>query len=394
MTPYLSYVMKQQKILFLAVIAFLPLVFVSCIGVTQTASGWSGPTVQDGIIYVASKDGGVVAVNSSNRDVLWFYEMVTTSGGGLGCGPTSIPMAIYATPIVYGDSVYVGTYSGEVYALSTADGEVIWVYPPKGEGYIGAVVGSPVIANGIIYASSSDGKVYALNTTNGKRKWETDHALADKLWTSPAVVGDTLYISTFDGHIHALSIETGGLLDWSFQSEAGFASSPVIDEDTMFLGSFDRYLYAIEIGGNESMWKWKFPQEKPAGNWFWASPIVNEGIVYASCLNGKLYAIEAETGQVVWEFDAGSPIVSSPVLMDNLLIVIDESGTVYVFDLSTELEDEAAPLKIISIDADVRSSFCAQEGLVYIRGEDNWMYVVDIDKGEVSWNFDLTEKEE
>ena len=386
--------MKQQKILFLAVIAFLPLVFVSCVGVTQTASGWSGPTVQDGIIYVASKDGGVVAVNSSNRDVLWFYEMVTTSGGGLGCGPTSIPMAIYATPIVYGDSVYVGTYSGEVYALSTADGENIWVYPPKGEGYIGAVVGSPVITNGIIYASSSDGKVYALDTTNGKRKWETDHALADKLWTSPAVVGDTLYISTFDGHIHALSIETGGLLDWSFQSEAGFASSPVIDEDTMFLGSFDRYLYAIEIGGNESMWKWKFPQEKPAGNWFWASPIVNEGIVYASCLDGKLYAIEAETGQEVWEFDAESPIVSSPVLMDNLLIVTDGSGTVYVFDLSAELEGEIVPLKVISIGADVRSSFCAQEGLVYIRGEDNWVYVVDIDKGEVSWNFDLTKKEE
>ena len=392
MTPYLSYVMKQQKILFLAVIAFLPLVFVSCIGVTQTASGWSGPTVQDGIIYVASKDGGVVAVNSSNRDVLWFYEMVTTSGGGLGCGPTSNPMAIYSTPIVYGDSVYVGTYSGEVYALSTADGENIWVYPPKGEGYIGAVVGSPVIANGIIYASSSDGKVYALNTTNGKRKWETDHALADKLWTSPAVVGDTLYISTFDGHIHALSIETGGLLAWSFQSEAGFVSSPVIYEGTMFLGSFDRYLYAIKIGSNVSMWK--FPEEEPAGNWFWASPIVNEGIVYAGCLDGKLYAIEAETGQEVWEFDAGNPIVSSPVLMDNLLIVTDESGTVYVFDLSIEIGDEVVPLKIISIGADVRSSFCAQEGLVYIRDEDNWIYVVDIDREEVSWNFDLTKKEE
>ncbi len=392
MTPYLSYVMKQQKILFLAVIAFLPLVFVSCIGVTQTASGWSGPTVQDGIIYVASKDGGVVAVNSSNRDVLWFYEMVTTSGGGLGCGPTSIPMAIYSTPIVYGDSVYVGTYSGEVYALSTADGENIWVYPPKGEGYIGAVVGSPVITNGIIYASSSDGKVYALDTTNGKRKWETDHALADKLWTSPAVVGDTLYISTFDGHIYALSVETGELSDWSFQSEAGFASSPVIYEDTIFLGSFDRHLYAIKIGSNVSMWK--FPEEEPVGNWFWASPIVNEGIVYAGCLDGKLYAIEAETGQEVWEFDAGSPIVSSPVLVDNLLIVIDESGTVYVFDLSADLEGEIAPLKVIPIGADVRSSFCAQESLVYIRGEDNWVYVVDIDKGEVSWNFDLTKKEE
>jgi len=391
--PYLSYIMKRPKVLLLTVTALLPLVLVSCIGVGQAASGWSGPTVQDGIIYVASRDGGVVAVNSSNRDVLWFYEMVTTSGGGLACGPTSAPTAIYGTPIVDGDLVYFGTYSGEVYALSTADGEDIWVYPPKGEGYIGAVVGSPVIANGIIYTSSSDGRVYALNATNGKRKWATDHALADKLWTSPAVVGDTLYISTFDGHIHALSVETGELLDWSFQSEAGFASAPVIYEDTIFLGSFDLYLYAIEIGSNVSMWR--FPQEKPAGKWFWASPIVNEGVVYAGCLDGKLYAIEAETGEELWEFDAASPIVTSPVLMDNLLTIADESGTVYVFDVSAEFGDEAVPLRAISIGASVRSSFWAQNGLIYIRGEDNSIYVVDVGRGEIveGWPLSLASEE-
>jgi len=165
----------------------------------------------------------------------------------------------------------------------------------------------------------------------------------------------------------------------------------VIDEDTIFLGSFDRHLYAVKIGSDLPMWK--FPEEKPAGNWFWASPIVNEGIVYTGCLDSKLYAIEAQTGEKLWEFDAGNPIVSSPVLMDNLLIVTDESGTVYVFDLSTELGDEAMPLKTISIGAAVRSSFCAQEGLVYIRGEDNQLYVMDIEKGEVSWKVPLSIEE-
>jgi outer membrane protein assembly factor BamB len=394
-TRYLSYRMKQPKILFLALIALLPLILVSCIsGYTQLAKGWAGTAVHEGIIYVGTMDGRVVAINSSTENLEWSYSTtpVTAPSGGLSCGQTSAPTAIYGTPVVDRDMIYIGTYSGEVYALNTANGEYIWVYPPKGEGYIGAVVGSPVIANGIIYTSSSDGKVYALNTTNGKRKWETDHTLAEKLWTSPAVIGDTLYVSTFDGHIYALSIETGELLDWSFESETGFASSPVLYGDTIFLGSFDRYLYAVKMGSDVPIWK--FPQEEPAGNWFWASPVVNEGIVYAGCLDGRIYAIEAETGGKLWEFDAGNPIVSSPVLMDNLLIVTDESGTVYVFDLSAELGDEAVPLKTISIGADVRSSFSAQEGLVYIRGEDNQLYVVDIDRGGVSWKVDLTEKEE
>jgi len=390
--------MKQPKILLFIVIALLPLTLVSCIpGSAQLAKGWSGTAVHDGIIYVGSVDGRVVAINSSTRNLEWAYSIapVTAPSSGLSCGQTSVTTAIYGTPLIDRDLVYIGTYSGQVYALTIARGADRWVYPRTGS--IGAIVGSPIIANETIYISSSDSMVYALDTIYGDLKWKSEildeeGKRHEKLWTSPVVHDSAVYVSTFDGHIYALSAETGELLDWSFESEAGFASSPVIDEDTIFLGSFDRYLYAVKIGGDVPMWK--FPQEKPAGNWFWASPIVNEGIVYAGCLDGKLYAIEAETGQEVWEFDAGSPIVSSPVLMDNLLIVTDESGTVYVFDLSAELEGEAAPLKIISIDADVRSSFCAQEGLVYIRGEDNWVYVVDIDKGEVSWNFDLTKKEE
>jgi outer membrane protein assembly factor BamB len=397
--------MKQSKVLVLALIACLPLVLTSCIGVGQPASGWAGPAVDDGIIYVASRDGGVMAVNSSNGDVLWSYAMVTTSGGGLSCGPTSAPTAIYATPIADGDLVYVATYSGQVLALSTLARSQSLTFPqqrygewewncPLGGAKSAAIVADLVVDENALYVASSNGRVYSLDKQSGDENWnrENTSVLAEKLWTSPAIQGDTVYVSTFDGHVCALSAETGELLDWSFQSEVGFASSPVIYGNTMFLGSFDRYLYAVEIGSNTSMWR--FPEEQPAGNWFWASPIVNEGIVYAACLDGRLYAIEAETGEELWEFDTESSIVASPGLMDNLLVVIDESGTVHIFDISTESGNEEEPVKVISIGASVRSSFHIQDGLIYTRGEDNWLYVVDINRATVSWTLDLSEEEE
>jgi len=393
--------MKQPKILLLVVIALLPLTLVSCIsGSAQLAKGWSGTAVHDGIIYVGTVDGRVVAINSSTENLEWSYSIApgTAPSSGLSCGQTSAPTAIYDTPIVDRDIVYIGTYNGQVYALSIADGEDMWVYPRTGS--IGAIVGSPVVANETIYISSSDGNIYALATSNGKREWYTDSPLADKLWTSPTVMGDTLYVSTFDGHIYALSLETGELLDWSFESEAGYTSSPVIDEDTIFLGSFDRHLYAVKIGSDLPMWK--FPEEKPAGNWFWASPIVNEGIVYAGCLDGKVYAIYAETGKELWQFESqdsrGKPaaIVSPPVLAGDLLIVANEAGNVYVIDPETgdgeRIENPENGDKP-TIDAEIRAPFCADEGLVYIRGEDNQLYVVDIEKGEVSWKVPLTIEE-
>lgn len=382
--------MKQAKIAFLSVVLILASVLISCIpGGAQPASGWAGTTFDDGIVYAGTTDGRVVAVNGSTRNLEWSYA-VTMPSGGISCGPSTVSAGIYTAPIVEADLVYFGTYGsqgGKVYALTLDRGVERWVYPRSGS--IGAIVGRPVTANETIYIGGSDGMVYALDARHGDFKASSE--LLDekhrKLWTSPLIHGDTVYVSTLDGHIYALSAETLELLDWSFESQAGFASSPVINEDTIYAGSFDNNLYAVKIGDDEPLWTFS------GDDWFWAAPVVNEGVVYAGCLDGRLYAIEASTGNKLGEYDAGSPLVSSPVLTGNLLIVTAESGTVYVFDLSVESEDLGVPRYTIPIGAGVRSSFCVEEGLIYIRAEDNAIYVVDIDEGWIKWELDLTVEE-
>jgi len=390
--------MKQVKILTLIVIALFALLLVSCIpGTGQPIGGWSGVAVHDGIIYVGSTDGRVVAINSSTQSQQWDYTITPAT-------------SIYTTPIVDGDLVYVGTYNGIVLALNTSArvedlpfpqaryGEWEW-YCPIENAKSNAIVADLAMSEDALYVASSNGRVYSLDKGSGDENWKREDIPvltenAEKLWDSPVIQGNTLYVSTFDGHIYTLSAETGQLLDWSFEAEAGFASAPVIYEDIIYVGSFDRYLYAVRIGGDVPLWK--FPQEKPAGNWFWASPIINEGIVYAGCLDGKLYAIEAKTGEELWEFDAESPIVSSPVLIDNLLIVGAESGNVYVINPETGVgeriknrENSDKP----TINDQIRASLCAHEGLVYIRGEDNQLYIVDIGNKEVSQPIPLTVEE-
>jgi outer membrane protein assembly factor BamB len=385
--------MKQAKIVFLSVFLILASVLVSCVpGGGQPVGGWAGTALDDGIIYAGTRDGRVVAVNESTRNLEWSYA-VTMPSTGISCGPSVVSAAIYTTPIVEGELVYFGTYGtrgGRIYALSIADGNIIWEYP-KGGAYIGAIVGRPAMEDEILYVTSSDSTVYALNTTrNGVKEWESEilnerDRRHERLWTSPVVHNGTVYVSTFDGDIYALSGKTGEL-SWSYESQAGFASSPVIHEDTIYAGSFDNNLYAVKIGDDEPLWKF------PGDDWFWAAPVVSEGVVYAGCLDGKLYAIRAATGNKVGQYDADSPIVSSPVLANNLLVLADESGTVYVFDLSAEPGNLGVPLETITIDADVRGSFCVEEGLIYIRTEDA-IYAVSIDEGWIEWEFDLTVEE-
>lgn len=401
---------KKATVLLLVVVLLLTPVLVSCIpGGVQAARGWAGTAFHDGIVYAGTGDGRVVAIDVATRSHSWYYPTTVPSGGGMSCGPAAAPAAIYTTPLVDGDLVYVGTYSGRVMALNTVarsqglhfpqrgHGEWEWDCP-KNNAASNAIVADLRMRADAIYVSSSNGRVYSLDKSFGDLIWESEvlDRKHGKLWTSPWVEDETVYVSTLDGHIHALSTETGQVrtdppfAGWPFRSETGFASSPVLDNGIVYVGSFGNNLHAIVVGESELLWE--FAGDK----WFWADPLVSEGIVYAGCLDGRLYAVRAETGEELWHFETMDargrrvPIVSSPVMMGGLLVVVDEAGTVYVFDPAEDLASQAEPWRVISIGADVRSSFCAHEGVVYIRGEDNWLYAVDIDSGEVSWRLSLT----
>jgi len=373
-------------------------------GCAEAPTGFSGITRGDGILYVGSMDGKIMAVNASARsqhlhfpaDGEWVYPIITSSQGGLSCGPVSTPVAIYGTPAVDGDLVFIGTYNGKVYALSTLarsqnlnfpqtrDKE--WFYPKTNE-VIGSVVGSPVVSDNAIYVASSDGKVYSLDRDTGDKNWNST-VLGDKLWSTPYIEEDKVYISTFDGYLYALSADDGSIT-WNFYAESkiGFVSSPVVSDGVIFVGSFDRNLYAVKVESNETLW------EFTGGNCFWATPLISNNVVYASCLDNKIYAIDADNGKELWSFDVGSPIVVSPLLVDDSLVVAAESGNVYVINPKTGIderiknpENDNKP----TINALVQATPCAQEGIVYIRGQDNCLYALDIKQGEVIWEFPLT----
>lgn len=344
---------------------------------------------QDGILYVGSMDGKVVAVNTSTQTEEWSHA-ITVSSGGLSCGSSSQGVALYATPAVDESLAYIGAYDGRVYALNIATGGERWIYPKSGYIPGGAIVGSPLLLGDTLYISSSDGRVYALDTVYGELKWKSA-PLSEKLWTSPSpsINGDTIYVSTYEGYIYELPTK-GGSLNKDvepfevFKARSGFVSSPVIYGDTIFVGSFDRNLYAVKIGYDEPLWGF------PSGQWFWAAPLVRDGVVYAGCLDDKLYAINATSGKELWEFNTGSPIVASPIFVDNLLVVANESGKVYVFDVNTTPEGGVlAPAKTIAVGAQIRARLCADGSMVYIRGQDNRLYAVDIDRGEIAWEFSL-----
>jgi len=366
----------------------LGLLSISCAS-SSPAGGWAGIAVEGNVLYTGSLDGKIISINATDGQLLWLYQLVMASNAA-SCGETLEPSAIYGTPLVERDMVYVGTYDGKVLALNMLARQENLIFPQKRYGEwewscptvnrgSNAIVADLVMSGSAIYVSCSNGKVYSLDKEFGDLNWESD-TLSGRLWTSPVIHDDIVLLSTFEGRLLTLSAESGEVLSWSFESPSGFVSRPVIYNQIIYVGSFDNRLYAIEIGASEPLWS--FAGKK----WFWAAPLVAEGRVYAGCLDGNVYAIESRTGKQLWRFDCKSPIVCSPVMAGDLLVVAAESGDVYLVDLETgtgkRVKNPLADSRP-TIDARIRASLLVQENKVYIHAQDDCIYRVDVEEMKV-----------
>ena len=108
--------------------------------------------------------------------------------------------------------------------------------------------------------------------------------------------------------------------------------------------------------------------------------MVKDGVVYAGCLDHRIYALGARTGTELWQFTADTPIVSTPVLADNLLIAVSKSGEMYVLEANG-----GALERTVSIGYSVMAPLYAEENMVYVHARNRCVYSVDVQSGEKVW---------
>ncbi len=109
---------RWTRPLLLLVIVAIALGAVAC--GAAPSRGWSGPLLADGVLYVGTIQGKVVAYNVPSQEQVWAREVAEpqSSGGAFNCvncsGGQSSPMSLYGTPAARGDRLYIGAYNGEV----------------------------------------------------------------------------------------------------------------------------------------------------------------------------------------------------------------------------------------------------------------------------------------
>ncbi len=161
------------------------------------AGSESSPLVHGNSVYLGSQDGTVYSFQARSGHVNWMFHAAGAVKGGVG----------YSS----GD-IYFGDYASRVYSVNAGDGHEVWATTTAGGG--GTFYGSPAIAFGHIYLGNTNHYVYALSKTSGRVLWDT--ATGSYVYSSPAAanvpgLGPTVYLGSYDGNFYALSASTGAV---------------------------------------------------------------------------------------------------------------------------------------------------------------------------------------
>jgi serine/threonine protein kinase len=181
----------------------------------------STPFVTQDMVYTGCESGDFYCVNFRG-ELKWHHKA---------------KMAVTSSPWVANGIVYFASLDSTLYALDAHTGWVIWRFR-MGKGSIS----SPYLTDGLIFIGSADGHIYAVDAHTAKEVWrfKTDHQVS----SSPVIYKDALYCGSADGNLYCIEYRTGRLR-WKFATKGPITGTPLVYDDVVYIGSTDHFLYAL-----------------------------------------------------------------------------------------------------------------------------------------------------
>ena len=163
-------------------------------------TGNSQPLVAGPLVFAGFDDGKVIAYERASGQTRWESTITAPSGR------TEIERLVDVDGrFVLSDGViYVASFQGRLAALQAVNGDLLWSrefssYQPI------------AIDDDALYLSADDSHLWAIDRRTGSAFWKQDVLHARKI-TAPAVIGDNLVVADLDGYLHWFSKSEGTLL--------------------------------------------------------------------------------------------------------------------------------------------------------------------------------------
>lgn len=269
------------------------------------------PAVDGRNVYVGDYSGWLYAVDKATGAKVWESQLA----GSIG-----------ASPVLLGDFLFIAVEypipDGKVFILRAATGDVVWSSPSPGHHAHASVSIDP--ASGLLYVGANNGMLFCFDYVHGREPWTYQTGGAIK---STAALGDgEVYLTSWDGRLYGFDGTTGAKrleVAWGAPS----SSSPSIHDDAIIVGADDGVVRAVGRRQGDALWS--FPTRGQVAS----SPTVIDGsaLLAVGSRDGTLYLLDLTTGGLRQGIQLGAALTSVPTALDDTLFVNDDAGTVYAF---------------------------------------------------------------
>ncbi len=311
--------------------------------------------VKDHLVFVASSDGVVGAIDARTGGDVWRVALGVQLSAGVGSDGRfaavvsrenelitldagkelwrqKLAAVTLTPPLIAGSRVFVLSADRSVVAFDAATGRKLWQQQRTGDAL---VLGRPgiLLAFGDTLVAGLGGRLIGMNPLSGKPRWETPIAnsrgtneverLVD-LVAGVSRIGNQLCARAFQSAVACVDGARGNVI-WS-KPASGFTG--VDGDETAVFGS--------ESDGKVLAWR------RSDGEPFWVSerlrfrgvsaPLLAGHSVVVGDGSGILHFLSRTDGTDLNRVNTdGSPIVAAPVLAGATLIVVTQRGGIYGF---------------------------------------------------------------
>jgi|SRR6267154_3564964 len=231
-----------------------------------TFSGFTAPLMGDPVVVsdrlvAVSRDGDISALASSSGEVLWSARLPAPPASGLSA---------------QGDALYLGLQDGHLMALRAADGGAIWV----------ASLTSPVLF-------------------------------------PPRPLEDRLLVATADANLLSLARDTGTIQ--ARRALPGRATTtPEPAPGGLMIGTEHGMLLLLRLGDLSVRWR------RYVGHAITAPPLFYRKRVYVASADRSLRCLRARSGRLLWSVNTGATCTIRPFALGPWLYLLSYDNDIYV----------------------------------------------------------------
>ena len=203
-----------------------------------TLRGTSTPLVVQGVVLAGFANGKMTALELRSGRQVWEVAVAVSRGRS----ELQRIVDLDADAEIRDGILYVASYQGRLVAISLQDGRMLWNRDMSA--YAGIAVD-----NRQVYVSDADSEAWALDRRTGASLWKQG-VLRRRDLTGPAVTGEFVGVGDFEGYVHLLTQDEGVIAGRVRVDKAGIQAAPVAlsGDRLLVLGAGGKLaLYQLEL---------------------------------------------------------------------------------------------------------------------------------------------------